>query len=173
MTLQELFDLLSQNPAIIMFYFLALPLTAFLASVFGKGEGHLTPWKQLYCFLTFAAAIPGIFALMLNVYLFLFEKQPIMETNIYTQILPILIMILTFWLIRRNVPFELVPGFDKVSGLITIVMAVLAVMWFLDRLHIIAFTYMPFHYVLIFLVAAFVAIRLGVKKVFASSSSNA
>ena len=167
MTLQEFFDLLSQNPTIIMFYFLALPLTAFLASVFGKGEGHLTPWKQLYCFLIFAAAIPGIFALMLNVYLFLFENQPVMETNIYTQILPILVMVFTFWLIRRNVPFELIPGFDKVSGLVMIIMAVLAVMWFLDRLHIVAFTYMPFHYVLIFLVAAFVALRFGVKKVFA------
>jgi len=167
MTLQELFDLLSNNPSVILFYFLALPLTAFLASIFGKGEGHLTPWKQLYCFLTFAAAIPGIFAFILNVYLFLFEKQPIMDTNIYTQILPILIMILTFWLIRRNVPFELIPGFDKVSGLLMIVLAVLAVMWFLDRLNIVAFTYMPFHYVLLFLVGAFVALRFGVKKLFA------
>ncbi len=173
MTLQDFFDLLSANPAFILFYFIALPLTAFLASVFGKGEGHLTPWKQLYCVLSFAAAIPGIFAIMLNVYLFLFEKQPIMESNIYTQILPIFIMVLTFWLINRNVPFELIPGFNKISGLLMIVISVLALMWFLDRLRIIAFTYMPFHYVLIFLVAAFVAIRFGIKKVFSGEKSAA
>lgn len=171
MTLQELFDLLSQNPSIIMFYFAALPLTAFLASVFGKGEGHLTPWKQLYCFLTFGAAIPGIFALMLNLYMFLFEQQPIMETNVYTQILPILIMILTFWLIRRNVPFELIPGFNKIPGLLMIVGSVLAAMWFLDRFRIIAFTYMPFHYVLIFLIATFVGIRVGAKKLFKGTTT--
>jgi len=167
MTLQEFFDLLSAHPEVIIFFFASLPMTAFLASVFGKGEGHLTPWKQLYCVLTFAATIPGVFALILNVYLFLFEQQPIMETNIYTQILPILIMILTLWLIRRNVPFELIPGFDRLSGLMAILLAVLGAMWFLDRLHIIAFTYMPFHYVLIFLVVIFVGIRLGVKKLFA------
>lgn len=167
MTLQQFFDLISENPAFVLFYFLALPLTAFLASIFGKGEGHLTPWKQLYCFLMFSAAIPGIFAFILNIYLFLFEQQPIMQTNIYTQILPILIMVLTFWLIRKNVPFELIPGFDRLSGLLMIVMAVLAVMWFLDRLNIIAFTYMPFHYVILLLVGAFVAVRFGVKKAFA------
>ncbi len=166
MTLQQLFDLLSADPSFVLFYFIALPLTAFLAGVFGKGEGHLTPWKQLYCFLIFAAAIPGIFAVILNVYMFLFERQPIMQTNIYTQVLPVLIMIITFWLVRRNVPFELVPGFDKISGLLMIVLAVLVVMWFLDRLHIIAFTYMPFHYVILLLVGAFVLVRFGVKKVF-------
>ena len=167
MTLQQLFDLLSNNPSFILFYFIALPLTAFLAGVFGKGEGHMTPWKQLYCFLIFAAAIPGIFAVILDIYLFLFERRPIMETNIYTQILPIIIMVVTFWLVRRNVPFELIPGFDRISGLLMIVLAVLALMWFLDRLHIIAFTYMPFHYVILFLIAAFVAVRYGVKKTFA------
>ena len=167
MTLADFFNLLSNNPTFILFYFLALPLTAYLSSIFGKGEGHLTPWKQLYCFIVFAAAIPGIFAVILNIYLFLFERQPIMETNIYTQILPILIMVLTLWLVRRNVPFELIPGFDRLSGLLMIVLAVLAVMWLLDRMHIIAFTYMPFHYVLILLVAAFVGVRYGAKKLLA------
>lgn len=167
MTLQQFFDLISENPSFILFYFIALPLTAYLSSIFGKGEGHLTPWKQLYCVLVFAAAIPGIFAVILNIYLFLFEQQPVMQTNIYTQILPMIIMLLTLWLIRKNVPFELIPGFDRLSGLLMIVLAVLAVMWLLDRLHIIAFTYMPFHYVLILLVAAFVAVRFGAKKMLA------
>ena len=90
-----------------------------------------------------------------------------METNIYTQILPIAVMLLTFWLISRNVPFELIPGFDKLSGLLMIVLAILGIMWFLDRLRIVAFTYMPFHYVIIFLVLSFVAVRFGLKKIMA------
>jgi len=74
MTLQEFFDACTNNPEIIGFYFVALPLTAFLASVFGKGEGHLSPWKYLYTVLVYAATVPGIFAIVLNVYLFLFER---------------------------------------------------------------------------------------------------
>ena len=164
MTLQEFFDTLSAHPEILGFYYLAVPLTAFLASIFGKGEGHLTPWKEMYCVLVYLACIPGIFAITLNIYLFLFERQPIMETNLYTQVLPLLVMILTLWLIKRNVPFELIPGFDRIGGLLLIVFAVLAVMWLLDRLHIIAITFMPFHYVVLLLVGAFIAVRYGVKR---------
>jgi hypothetical protein len=165
-TLQALFYLLSAHPEILGFFFLAIPLTAFLASIFGKGEGHLTPWKQLYCVLVYMAAIPGIFAITLNVYFFLFERRPIMESNIYTQIIPILIMVLTLWLIRRNVPFELIPGFDRLGGLAMIISAVLATMWLLDKTHIIAITVIPFYYVLIFMVFAFIGIRFGMKRLF-------
>ena len=51
MTLQEFFDICSDHPEIVGFYFVALPLTAFLVIIFGKGEGHLTPWKYLYTFI--------------------------------------------------------------------------------------------------------------------------
>ncbi len=166
MTLQEFFDVCSQNPEIIGFFFVALPLTAFLASIFGKGEGHLSPWKYLYTVLVYLATIPGIFAVILNVYLFLFEKQPIMQSNIFTQILPIFIMILTLWLIKRNVPFEYIPGFDKISGLVMITFAILAVMWLLDRMHIFAITFLPFHYVIILLIVLFVLARIGMKRMF-------
>lgn len=166
MTLQDFFDTCSQHPEIIGFYFVALPLTAFLASIFGKGEGHLSPWKYLYTVIVYLAMIPGIFAVMLNIYLFLFEQQPIMQSNIYTQILPIIIMVLTLWLVKRNVPFEYVPGFDKISGLVMITSAILAVMWLLDRMHIFAITFLPFHYVIILLIVLFVLARIGMKRMF-------
>lgn len=167
MTLQEFFDVISLHPEIIGFYFVALPLTALLAGIFGRGEGHLSPWKYLYSLLVYLATVPGIFALTLNIYFFLFERRPVMETNIYTQILPIVVMLLTLWLIKRNVPFDLIPGFDKISGLIMVTFAILGAMWLLDRLHIFAITIMPFQYVIIFLVVVFIVVRFGMKKMFA------
>lgn len=164
MTLQEFFDVCSNHPEFIGFYFVALPLTAFLASVFGKGEGHLPPWKYLYTFLVYSATIPGIFAVVLNVYMFLFERQSIMDSNIYTQILPIMVMFFTLWLIKRNVPFEYIPGFNKISGLVMVTFIIIAVMWLLDRTHVFAVTFLPFHYVLLMLAGLFVVARLGLKK---------
>ena len=163
MTLQEFFDACTSNP-IIGFYFVALPLTAFLASVFGKGEGHLSPWKYLYTILVYGATIPGIFAIVLNVYLFLFERQPIMQSNLYTQVVPVMVMVLTLWLVKRNVPFEYIPGFNKISGLITVMMAIMTVMWLLDRTHIFAVTFLPFQYVILMLVGLLIVARLGLKK---------
>lgn len=166
MTLQEFFDICSARPEFVGFFFIALPLTAFLASVFGRGEGHLSPWKYLYSFVVYAASIPGIFAILLNVYLFLFERQPIMQANIYTQILPILIMVLTLWLVKRNVAFDDIPGFGRLSGLMLMILAILAMMWVLDRTHIIAVTFMPFQQVLLILIGLFILARWGMKRLF-------
>jgi len=167
MTLGEFFQLLSDSPSLIIFYFLAIPLTAGLAYVFGKGEGDISPWKYLYTTLVYLVCIPGIFAVSLNVYLFLFEQMSIMDTNLYTQVLPIFSMIVSLALIRKNTCFEDIPGFGKLAGLIMVISALLAVMWFLDRTHIIAITVIPFYYVLIIILVALFLIRLGAKKLMA------
>jgi hypothetical protein len=127
--------------------------------VLGKDKGNLSPWKHLYSRLIFLVCIPGIFAVTLNIYLFLFEIMRIMDANLYTQILPIILMIVTLWIINRNVSFDKIPGFSKISALMTIVIAILSIMWILEKTLIIAFTCMPFHYVIILFLILFVLIR--------------
>jgi len=163
MTLGDLFNLLSENPSVILFYFISVPLTAFLAYVFGKGDGNISPWKYLYSVLVFLVCIPGIFAITLSIYLFFFERISIMETNVFTQILPVLSMIATLVLIKKNVCFEDIPGFGKITGLIMVIAALLILMWVFDKTHIIAITFMPFYYVIIIFVVLLVAIRFGTK----------
>ncbi len=161
MTLRTFFQLLDNNPVIVLFFFLAVPLSALLAGWLGKGEGHLSPWKHLYSVLVYLAVIPAIFAIYLTAYLFLFERRSILDTNLYTQILPVLSMILTLWLIRRNVPFEYIPGFDRLSGLFVMIAAVLMLMWIFDRTRLLVFTYMPFQYVLLIFFGILIGIRWG------------
>lgn len=169
MTLKDFFDLMSDNPAILLFYFIALPLTAFLACVLGRNEGHISPWKYLYSFLIYGACIPGIFAISLNIYLFLFERQSVMDANIYTQILPIIVMGFTLWFISKNVDLDQIPGFDKVGGLIMMIAAVLAVMWILDRTRIIAITFLPFWVVIVIVIVLLVVFRFGFKSFFSKA----
>ncbi len=133
MTLGDCFTYIGNNPSWVLFYFIAIPFLAFLAWIFGKEEGTNPPWNFLYAGLVYLVAIPGIFAITLNIYLFLFERQPILETNLYSQVLPIGSMVLTFYMIRKNVCFEDIPGFGKLSGLIMILTALIAFMWFLEK----------------------------------------
>ena len=161
MTLQEFFDLLSNNPVLILGYFLLIPFTALLAGFMGKGEGHLSPWKYLYSTLVYLVSIPGIFALTLSVYFFLFERRSVLQTDIYTQILPVISMVLTLWLISRNVELKQIPGFGKLSGLLFIIAAALMLMWVFDRLRILVFTMMPFYYVIILFIGLLVLFRYG------------
>jgi hypothetical protein len=170
MTLNELFELIAANPAYVIFYFLMLPFTAALAGWLGKGEGHISPWKYMYSALVYLACIPGIFAVTLNVYLFLFERQSIFQADIFTQLLPILSMIATLWIMRRNVDLDLVPGFEKLSGLVMVITATLAIMWFIDRTRIWMISFIRFEYVLLIFVGLLLVIRFGWWRIFGQSS---
>jgi len=169
MTLGDFFNAISDNPSIACFLFVSVPLTAFLASIFGKNEGAKRPWKELYSILVYLACIPGIFAITLNVYLFLFERQSVMDTNIYTQIVPVVSMFLTLWLIRKNVSFDEIPGFDKMGGLIMIIAALIIFMWILEKTHIFAITIIPFSYFILLFIGLLVIIRFGWKQMFSKA----
>lgn len=164
MTLRELFDYLSANPAVMMLYFLMVPFTAFLAGILGKGEGHLSPWKYLYSTLIYLVCVPGIFAAALAVYLFLFEKGgSIFNVNLLTQVLPIVSMIATLGIIRRNVPFESIPGFSKLSSLMLMIASIFVLMYFLDRLHLVAWVNVPVIYLILIVAGLLLAFRLALK----------
>ncbi|MFQ5446832.1 MAG: hypothetical protein ACE5FF_07860 [Saprospiraceae bacterium] len=165
MTLQEFFNLLAANPIWIIAFFILVPFTAWLAGVLGKGEGHLTPWKYLYSALVYLSCVPGIFAVTLSLYLFIFERRPILQTDIYTQILPILSMVASLLLIRRAVDLKDVPGFEKISGLILVVAVVLALMWVVDRTRIWLISFLPFWQGILIFAGLLVVLRLGWKRV--------
>ena len=164
MTLREFFDYLSANPAVVLMYFLGIPFTAFLAGLLGKGEGHLSPWKYLYSTLIYLVCVPGIFAAALAVYLFLFEQGgSIFNVNLLTQVLPVASMVLTLGLIRRNAPFESIPGFSKLSSLMLMIASIFILMYFLDRLHLVAWVNVPVIYLILIVAGLLLAFRLALK----------
>lgn len=164
MTLQEFFNLLAGNPVWLLAYFILIPFTALLAGYFGKGEGEESPWKYLYSTLIYLVCIPGVFAITLSVYLFLFERRSIMQTDMFTQVIPILSMVATLLLIRRNVSLEKVPGFDKVTGFIFMTLALFAVLWVLDKTRIWVVSFLPFWQGILIFIGLFLVMRWGWKK---------
>ena len=161
MTLQEFFRLLGENPSYVLIYFGMIPFTALLAGFMGQGEGHISPWKYLYSTLIYLVCVPGIFAFTLNVYLFLFERRSVLESDIYTQILPIISMVATLLIIRKNVSYKDIPGFDKLSGLVMMILATFAFMWLLDKTNIYVISYLPFWQAILIFIALFLVIRFG------------
>jgi len=165
MTLQQLFQRIGENPNFLLFYFLIIPIAAIIAGVLGKGEGHLSPWKYLYATLIYLVSVPGIFAVALNVYLFLFQRGDVMQTDINIQILPIIVMLVTIIVIRRNVNLSLIPGFDKISGLWFMLFVTMFFMWLLEKIRIVVFSYLPFQYLIGIFAILFALIYLGWKKI--------
>ncbi|MGE5356981.1 MAG: hypothetical protein ACM3PT_12150 [Deltaproteobacteria bacterium] len=165
MTLRDFFDYISQNPEFVLYYFLGLPVLAAIIGIISHKSGETSPYRELFMVIIYAVTIPGIFALFLNVYIFLFENRSIMDLNIHTQILPVFSMIATLLIIRRFARFDAIPGFGKISGLMMMIAAVIVLLWVLDRFRIIAFVYMPFYYLIIIVVVLLIAINYGLKKI--------
>jgi len=166
MTLGEFFVLISQNPILLVGFFAMVPFTALLAGIMGKGEGHLSPWKWLYSVLVYLAAVPGIFAISLTIYFLIIERRGLLETDIFIQILPVISMIATLLLIRWNVSLKLVPGFGKLSGLMMMIFVVLLIMWGMDRIRIILFSFMPIYLALLMLIGLLLVFRVGWSRLF-------
>lgn len=165
MTLRELFDYLSANPLMVAAYFLLLLVTAILAGIMGKGEGHLSPWKYLYSMIVYMVCVPGIFATALAVYLFLFEQGgSIYNINLLTQVLPIAAMLVTLNVIRRNVEFGYIPGFGRLTDLIMTIFTVFLLMYFLNRLHLVAWVYVPVQWLILIVVGLLLMVRFGLKR---------
>ena len=165
MTLRELFDYLSANPLVVVAYFFLLLITAILAGMLGRGEGHLSPWKYLYTAIVYLVCVPGIFAAALAVYLFLFEQGgSIYNVNLLTQVLPIAAMLITLNVVLRNVAFGYIPGFGKLTDLMMTIFTVFVLMYLLNRLHLIVWVRVPVQWFILIVVGLLIVVRLGLKR---------
>lgn len=164
MTLGQFLDYLSSNPLWLILYFGILPITALLAWIMGKGEGEVSPWCNLYATLVYLTSIPGIFAIALTLYLTIFRKESLLNVDLYTQILPIISMVFTLILIGKNVSFDSLPGFKKLSGLMLAIGAIMILMYVLDKMRLIVFSYLPFSQLLIFFLVLLVIAVFGISR---------
>lgn len=159
MTLHQFFDYLSTHALVTLGFFVFLPLMALFVGIVGAGRGYESPWRTVYAVLIYLAAIPGMFAATLLVYLFLFERQSIWHVDLLTQVVPIISMVATLFLVQRNVDLAYVPGFGRLSGLLGMIAALLFVMYISQHFRWITFTYLPASAVLIgFVVVLFLAL---------------
>ncbi|WP_019987088.1 hypothetical protein [Rudanella lutea] len=167
MTLSDFFNYITAHSGVAVLFLVAVPAVTFLINLWsGTTAEEIWRWRYVYAVLVYAAAIPGIFAVTLNIYLFLFERQSIWTMNLALQVLPILTMVGTLMLIRQKIPFAYVPGFGKLSGFLTLIAALIGLMWFFDRLRLVAFTYVPFVYIVVGFVLVLVLIRFAWSKMF-------
>ena len=166
MTLSDLLVYVGNHPEAVVLYFAILPIAALLLAWIAGAEGRNAPWNLIYSSIIYLSAVPGIFALSLSVYLFLFERGSIMNTDIYTQVLPTVSMFLTLNIVRRNVDLNYIPGFEKLSGLLMLIAATIGLMWLVDRTRIFAIISMPFSAVVLIFVALMLALRFGYRQAF-------
>ncbi len=171
MTLQDLFNALGNYTTATILFFVALPVLALFIGLVGGTKDHLSPWKYFYSVIVYLVSIPGVFAVGLNVYLFLFQRQDVMQTNLLTQIVPILSMVLTVFILKRNIKLDFIPGFDKIYGFWLMLFSTMFLMWLLEKIRIVVFSFLPFQYLLGIFGILFLLIYFGWRR-FSSNQMN-
>jgi hypothetical protein len=122
MTSRDLVNLAGNYPLVLVAAFLAPPLAAFLLGrMHPRGQGGSAPWKYFSAVLVYLACVPGMFAAVITAYALFFSRENLLDANLLVSFLPIASMVATLVVIRKNVAFDEVPGFDRLSGLMAMV----------------------------------------------------
>lgn len=137
MTIRELVALLGEYPLFVA-AMLVLPPAATVACglLHGRDGGRSAPWKYIYAVIVYAVCVPGLFAAVLTGYLLFFTRDNLLDVSLVLYFGPIVCMVATLGLMRRNVAFEDVPGFGRLSGLMAMIALSFAVALAIDKTRI-------------------------------------
>ena len=112
MTLNELFQFLSENPIYTLGFLIGVPVITGIIGILADDKSGNDPWRYIYMVLLYVICIPGIFAVTLLVYTFLFEQKSIYDIDLITHFIPIVSMVITIWITKRYVSLDDIPGFE-------------------------------------------------------------
>lgn len=168
MILREFFDVLINDLIYVLVYLFIILVMAFVAGLMGQDKGYEVLWKYFYFMLIYFICVLGIFFIIVLVYQFLFEWCSIWDVDVFVQVLFIIFMVVILFIIWCNVNLDYILGFDKLGGLVMIIVFMFIIMWFIDWMWIIVFLYLCFEYVIFFFVGLLLVICFGWKWVFGS-----
>jgi hypothetical protein len=122
MTARELIQVAGQHWLVLLAVFLLPPLATWLCGrAHGAGNGGNAPWKYAYSALVYLTSVPGTFAAVLTGYTLFFTRENLLDVNPLVYFLPIGSMVVTLIFIRKSVSFALIPGFDRLEGLLALI----------------------------------------------------
>ncbi|MBI4425043.1 MAG: hypothetical protein HY554_15025 [Elusimicrobia bacterium] len=123
MTLRDLIAAADDRWPLVIGSLAAVPLAAAaLGRLHPAGRGGDPPWKHLYAALVYAACIPGMFAASLVGYALLFTGENLIDASFAVYFAPLVSMPAALATMRRNVDFDQVPGFDRIWGLLGVLL---------------------------------------------------
>lgn len=167
MTTRDFIDMTGQYPRILIAIFVLPPVMAwFCGLVHGKDRGGTAPWKYFYSILVYLVCVPGLFASVLTAYTLFINKENLLDANTLVYFAPIVSMIVTLVFIGRNVSFDDVPGFERLSGLMVMMGCTFAIVLFIDRMHVLLWFTASMATLFLLALIVFLLLMLGSRMLF-------
>ena len=122
MTGRELLALAGSHPLVLTVALAVPPLVALsLGFVHSRDRAGAAPWKYAYATVVYATCIPGMLAAVLTAQTVFLSRESLLDQDVLVYIAPLVAMTVTLLLVRRNVSFDAIPGFDRIWGLMTLI----------------------------------------------------
>ncbi len=136
MTIDELIKSITQDTVALFFFFLILPIVAFLAASMSQNKGHQPPFNYVLSGLIYTSAVPGVLSLSFWGYAMLYGQQSLIELPFTVYYMPLISMLLTFYLIGRSISIKALPWFGALYELMILMAIVFCFILFLMHLEV-------------------------------------
>jgi hypothetical protein len=73
-------------------------------------------------------------------------------------------MLLVLGIVRRNVEYRYIPGFGRLTDLVTTIFTVLVLMYIIDRLRLIVWVSMPVQWFILIVAGLLIVVRYSLKR---------
>lgn len=166
MTINDLIRAASEHQLEVLVYFLIPPLL-----IWGTGRLHKTrhagerrPYNLVYATSLYLVSFPGVLAAVLTGYGLLFLRADLRNVPILLYFLPILSMVVTWVLAKRQVNLDRIPGFERLTGFMLAIAICFAVAFALNRLFFGVLFFGSFWGLVIVAVGVFVLFRISMRR---------
>jgi hypothetical protein len=172
-TIQEFLVFAGRYPWALLGVFVSVPVATWVVGRLHRcGQGGTTPWKYLYATLVYISCVPGLFAAVVTAYSLFFTSANLLEVNALVYLLPIVSMVVTLVLLGQNVDFAEVPGFHRLSGLMTLIGVSFAVALAISKTRVWLFFGGSIFLLFAIAAVAFVFMKWGIRAGFRRSSEQ-
>jgi hypothetical protein len=121
MTIEELIARMNDNATALFIFLAAAPLLALLLNAVVTASNYPKGVNYGYSVALYMTCLPGICALLLTLYSFFFLRQNMLQVNIWVYFLPIVAMLVTLAIIRRKIPFDKIPGSQRITSFLLLI----------------------------------------------------
>lgn len=161
MTLADLYNWMAQNPMYILGY---IGLVPFFTGIIALFRSQANTVKAIISIFLYSISIPVLLNTMILLYLIIFENKSLMSLNFIFDILPIVSLIATIFIINKYYDISTLPWFGKLYGLFLMLGSLFVIMIILEKTRLIIFSMLPFKYIFFLFIIIMVAMRVAWKK---------
>jgi hypothetical protein len=165
MSINELLGQLTAYWPWVLGYLLGLPAMVLLLNGFYRPRLVRQPLDYVYSTIIYASTVPGVLAAILVFYSLFIIRNNLLQVNVVVYFLPLISMGMVLWLIRLRTGFDRLPGFERLSGLITLIAVACLITLLIHKLIIFVGFVAPMEMLLVIGAALFLVVKKAFRQV--------